>query len=139
MAVNPSVASLGICSFSRDLELQFLVRVQNVKHILFLFFVFIWPLFFLIEMQLTYNIILVLGVQHSDSTLGIYHHHKSATISPYKVTTILCALFPLLYIVSAYLNLFYNQKYVPFRPLYSVFCIFPTLLIWQPPDCYLYL
>lgn len=58
-------------------------------------------IFFLVEVQLTYNIMLILGIQHSDS---MFAHGKMLTIiclvavcHLYKVNRILLTVFPILY------------------------------------------
>lgn len=57
---------------------------------------------FFIEVELTYNIILVSDVEHNDSTL-VYisrwpSHKSSCHLSPYTVNTILLTTFPMIYL-----------------------------------------
>ena len=64
-------------------------------------------IFFLIEVWLTYNIILVSGIQHMIWQFCILHsaHHskQSCHLSPYKVITVLLTIFPMLYFSSPWL------------------------------------
>ena len=57
---------------------------------------------FFIEVELTYNIILVSNIEHNDSTL-VYisrwsSHKSSCHLSPYTVNTILLTTFPMIYL-----------------------------------------
>ena len=75
-------------------------------------------LFFPPEIQLTHNIILVLGVIWCLHTLWNDHHGKfSNHLSPYKVITVLLTIFLMLcYIPVAYF--FCGCRFVPLNPLH---------------------
>ena len=73
---------------------------------------------FLIERQLTYNVMLVSGVLHRDliHTLWNDHHDKSSNhLSTYKVIIILVTT--LCYIFHPWAYLFYNWRFLPLNPL----------------------
>ena len=61
-----------------------------------------WSKTFFIEVELTYNIILVSDIEHNDSTL-VYisrwsSHKSSCHLSPYTVNTILLTTFPMIHL-----------------------------------------
>ena len=66
--------------------------------------------FFLIEIQLLCNIMLVLSARYSDLTFAYImndHHSKASNyLSPKKVITVLLAIFYMLYIISLWLLYF---------------------------------
>ena len=73
----------------------------------------IYP-FYLIEVKLMYNIVLISVVQHSYSTFKYitkndYHNKSSNLLSPYKFFTILLTIFLLLYLTSTWLMYFFTR------------------------------
>ena len=71
----------------------------------------IYYLFYWIEVKLMYNIVLISVVPHSYSTFKYIskndHHSKSSNLlSPYKFFTVLSTIFLLLYLTSTWLIVF---------------------------------
>ena len=88
---------------------------------------------FYTEIYLTYNVVLVSGVQHSDSifyTLPVHHNDKySYFLSPWRVMTMLLTLFP------PAIYIFYDWNFVIISFLHQ-FCPFPcSSTLWQPEIC----